>query len=289
MPQKLPFTKMQGIGNDYVYVNGFEQRVDNPGELAPKISDRHFGVGSDGLVLVLPSSVADVRMRMFNPDGTEAEMCGNASRCVGKFAYDNGLARKDVIRLETLAGVKIIKLKFEGGEVCGATVDMGQPILVPSRIPVEITPVLSVAEEDRRCIGYPIQAAGKTWAITAVSMGNPHAVVFRKNLEELDLPALGPLFENHPNFPQKTNTEFVDVISRDRVRMRVWERGTGETLACGTGACAAVVACALNGYTGREVDVELPGGALHINWDVSNDHVFMTGPAVTVFTGEYIL
>lgn len=289
MARELRFTKMQGIGNDYVYINGFEEEISNPGELATRISDRHFGVGSDGLVLILPSGVADLRMRMFNADGTEAEMCGNATRCVGKYAYDRGLVKKDVIRLETAAGIKIIRLKFEAGTVCGATVDMGEPILVPSRIPVELAPVLSVDEEDRRCIAHPIQVDGRTYAVTAVSMGNPHAVVFMQGIDELDLPALGPLFEHHPLFPRRTNTEFVEVLSSTSIRMRVWERGAGETLACGTGACAATVACALNGYTGRSVDVELRGGVLHVDWDEASGHVYMSGAAVTVFDGVYYL
>lgn len=286
MARKLPFTKMQGTGNDYVYINGFEQQLDNPCELAKKISDRHFGVGSDGLVLILPSAAADLRMRMFNADGTEAEMCGNASRCVGKFAYDSGLVKKKVMSLETLAGVKIIKLLFEGGEVRGATVDMGEPILAPARVPVE-TASLPGAEEE--CIARPMQIMGESHAVTAVSMGNPHAVIFRDDIDDLDLPRIGPHFENNPMFPQKTNTEFVTVLSRTRIRMRVWERGAGETLACGTGACAAVVASALNGYTERSVDVELRGGVLHVDWDVASNHVLMSGPAVTVFSGAYYM
>ena len=261
----LRFTKMQGIGNDYVYVNGFEERVDNPGELAKRISDRHFGVGSDGLVLILPSGVADLRMRMFNADGSEAEMCGNATRCVGKYARDHGIVNKDVIRLETAAGIKIIRLLFEAGEVRGATVDMGEPVLAPDLIPVVLAPV------------------------TAVSMGNPHAVVFMQGIDDLDLPKLGPLFEHHPIFPKRTNTEFVEVISSTKIKMRVWERGAGETLACGTGACAAAVASVLNGHTGRSLDVELKGGVLHIDWDKSDDHVYMTGGAVAVFDGVYFI
>ncbi len=289
MASLLRFTKMQGIGNDYIYINGFEEQVDNPGDLAKRMSERHFGVGSDGLVLILPSNVADLRMRMFNADGTEAEMCGNASRCVGKYAYEKGLAKKDLIRLETAAGVKLIRLLFEGSNVSGATVDMGEPILVPARIPVKLAPVLSVAEEDQRCIGHPIEIAGRTYAVTAVSMGNPHAVVFMQGIDDLNLEKLGPLFEHHHIFPKRTNTEFVEVLSSTKIRMRVWERGAGETLACGTGACAAVVACALNGYTERQVDVELKGGSLHINWDITDNHVFMTGPAVTVYEGSYYL
>lgn len=288
MGGKLRFTKMQGTGNDYVYVDCFSEPVHSPRELAKKISDRHFGVGSDGLVLILPSAKADARMRMFNPDGSEAEMCGNASRCVGKYVYDSGLAKKDLIRLETRAGVKIIRLLFEGGEVRGAMVDMGEPVLDPERIPVAIAGV-ATANGERRCVAMPIEVAGVSYDVTCVSMGNPHAVVFQKGIEELDLPALGPDFECHALFPNRINTEFVEILSRTRIRMRVWERGAGETLACGTGACAALVACVLNGYTEREADVELKGGVLHVKWDEASNHVFMSGPAVTVFTGEYFI
>lgn len=284
MAKKLRFTKMQGIGNDYVYVNGFEEKLSEPGALAARISDRHFGVGSDGLVLILPSAVADLRMRMFNADGTEAEMCGNATRCVGKFAYDQGLARRDVIRLETAAGVKIIRLAFDGaGQVTGAEVDMGEPVLEPAAIPVNSPGAAGPV------IGEDIEVAGQRYKFTAVSMGNPHAVLFMKNIDDLDLLALGPLFENHEFFPRRTNTEFVEVLARNRIRMRVWERGAGETLACGTGACAALVACVLNGLTDRQADVELKGGTLRISWDEADNHIHMSGPAVTVFAGEYFI
>lgn len=281
MAGQLPFIKMQGIGNDYIYINGFEQQIANPNELAVKISDRHFGVGGDGLVLLVPSAIADLRMRMFNSDGTEAEMCGNASRCVGKLAHDLGLVKKDLITLETGAGVRIVRLKYEGSEVCGATVDMGEPVLQPDLVPVALD------LDEKRCVGQPITVAGNTYAFTAVSMGNPHAVIFMEGIDELDLPRIGPDFENHEFFPKRINTEFVQVISRSTIRMRVWERGAGETLACGTGACAAVVACVLNDYTERDVLVELKGGNLRINWDNASNHVYMTGPAVTVFNGVY--
>lgn len=281
MARTLRFTKMQGIGNDYVYINGFEEEIDNPGRLAKRISDRHFGVGSDGLVVILPSARADLRMRMFNADGTEAEMCGNATRCVGKFAYDNDIIKKNVISLETGAGIKIIRLQFEGSEARGAVVDMGEPVLNPEDIPA------TISTEPGRCVAYPLEVDGQVYAVTSVSMGNPHAVVFMENIDGLDLPAFGPLFENHAAFPRRTNTEFVEVLSRSRIRMRVWERGAGETLACGTGACAAVVACVLNGFTDRKVDVELRGGTLRVDWDETGNHIFMSGPAVTVFKGEY--
>lgn len=283
MAKTLRFTKMQGIGNDYVYINGFEEEIADPAFVARKISDRHFGVGSDGLVLILPSAMADLRMRMFNADGTEAEMCGNATRCVGKYAYDNNLVKKEIISLETLAGIKVIRLQTDGGHVLGATVDMGEPILEPCAIPVAPPQALDMV------VAQAIRVGGRDYKFTAVSMGNPHAVIFMENIDSLDLPALGPLFERHEYFPRRVNTEFVEALAADRIRMRVWERGAGETLACGTGACAALVACALNGVTGREADVELIGGTLHIKWDQADNHVYMTGPAVTVFKGEYYL
>ncbi|MCX4309843.1 MAG: diaminopimelate epimerase [Desulfovibrio sp.] len=282
MIRKLPFTKMEGIGNDYVYINGFVEQIQDPHDLAKKISDRHFGVGSDGLVLVLPSAVSDLRMRMFNADGTEAEMCGNAARCVGKFAFDHGLIKKDLLRLETLAGEKVIRLAFEGGTPCGATVDMGEPVLVPELVPISLG-------NRENCIAQALEIDGNMYEITAVSMGNPHAVVFMQNLENLEIASIGPKFENDKVFPRRTNTEFVQVLSRDRIRMRVWERGAGETLACGTGACAAVVGCVLNNLTERQVEVELLGGSLEIKWDEASNHVFMKGPAVTVFDGVFYL
>lgn len=278
----IPFTKMQGLGNDYVYINCFTQRIDNPGALARRISDRHFGVGSDGLVLIMPSTTADLRMRMFNADGTEAEMCGNAIRCVCKYAYDHELINQAELTVETKAGPKAVRLVFSGNKVTGATVDMGAPELEPAKIP------LALGQGSKPCIGYPLEAGWQTYAVTAVSMGNPHAVVFFNDVDSLDLPALGPLFENHPLFPNRVNTEFVEVISREKLKMRVWERGTGETLACGTGACAAAVAAALNGHAGRRVDVQLKGGILHVNWDEEVNHVFMTGPAAYVFEGNYL-
>lgn len=284
MPTAIPFTKMHGIGNDYVYINGFETHVENPEPLARRISDRHFGVGSDGLVLILPSEIADVRMRMFNADGTEAEMCGNAVRCVAKYAHDHQLAREAVVRVETRSGIKAVRLLTEHGAVVGATVDMGEPILEPSLVPV-CPP--SNHEGAKQLVDVPIHVEGQEYHFTAVSMGNPHAIVFMKNVDRLDLPRLGPLFENHSLFPRRTNTEFVDITSPTSVTMRVWERGAGETMACGTGACAVVVACVLNGHTERRVGVHLKGGRLDIHWDASNNHVFMTGGAETVFDGTY--
>ena len=279
MGRKLRFTKMQGAGNDYVYIDCFSEPVHSPEELAKKISDRHFGVGSDGLVLILPSAKADARMRMFNADGSEAEMCGNASRCVGKYLYEHGLVNKHIVRVETLAGVRVLRLDIEDGEVVAVTVDMGEPILNPSLIPM-------IGPKDR-CVGESFELDGESWKITAVSMGTPHAVIFAEGIDALDLPTIGPKFENWSIFPQKVNTEFVEILSRTRIRMRVWERGAGETLACGTGACAAAVAAMLNGLTERSVAVELRGGTLSVSWDENDNHVYMTGPAETVFEGEY--
>ena len=282
MAKKIPFTKMHGIGNDYVYINGFREHISNPGELAKRMSDRHFGIGSDGLIIIEPSHTADLRMRMFNADGTEAEMCGNASRCVGKYAADHGLVRNDMIRLETGAGIKILRLEREDGEVIGATVDMGEPILAPSLIPVAETFCTTTPVQE-----VPLSVDGTSYSVTCVSMGNPHAVLFLDEIETLDLPAFGPRFENNPAFPKRTNTEFIRVLSREAIAMRVWERGAGETLACGTGACAAVVASVLTNRTDRDVTVHLRGGDLKISWNVKDNHVFMTGNAVTVFDGEF--
>lgn len=283
MARKLPFVKMQGAGNDYVYINGFEHEIADPGWLARKISDRHFGVGSDGLVLVLPSARADLRMRMFNADGSEAEMCGNASRCVGKFAHDHGLVKKPEFSLETGAGIREIRLDFRAGEVIGGTVDMGEPILDPAVIPA------AFPHAPERIVHELIEVGGSDYAVTAVSMGNPHAVYFVEAIDGLDLAGIGPKFEHHAWFPKRANSEFVEVIDRGRIKMRVWERGAGETLACGTGACAAVVASVLNDRTDRDVRVDLTGGTLLIRWDEKNNHVYMTGPAVTVFEGEYAI
>ncbi|WP_165040519.1 diaminopimelate epimerase [Dysgonomonas sp. ZJ709] len=273
----LKFTKMQGAGNDYIYINGFTQSIENPSEAAIKLSNRNFGIGSDGLVFILPSETCDFRMQMFNSDGSEAEMCGNASRCVGKYVFDNGLTTKTEITLETKAGVKYLSL-LEGDEKTRKVrVDMGEPILEPTLIPV------SIAEEP--VISYPLNIDGKTWKITCVSMGNPHAVVFTTGIDKLDLPLIGPKFEKHPVFPRKTNTEFIEVVDRNTLNMRVWERGAGETLACGTGACAAAVAAVLNGLCDRNITIHLIGGDLQIEWDAVNNHVYMTGEAVTVFEG----
>lgn len=277
--RSLPFTKMQGLGNDYVYVEELEAPLQNAPELARQISDRHFGIGSDGLVLIGRSKIADFRMRIFNADGSEAEMCGNASRCVGKYLFEKGLAQHSEIQLETLAGIRLLHLSTEHGAVTEVSVDMGSPQLVPADIPM-------LAEGDA-FINRPIIIDGITYMATAVSMGNPHLVIPVHDLDKLDLENIGPLFEHHRLFPNRINTEFVEVIDRTNIRMRVWERGAGETLACGTGACASLVACALNGLVERKATVHLAGGSLLIEWDNAGI-VHMTGPATAVFSGEYL-
>lgn len=278
----MKFTKMHGIGNDYVYVNCFEETVENPSETAVKVSDRHFGIGSDGLILICPSEVADFEMAMYNADGSRGEMCGNGIRCVAKYVYDKGLTDKTSISVETLAGIKYLDLTVEEGKVTLVKVNMGVPKLQADEIPV-------IAESDE-VINQPLMAGGREYAVTCVSMGNPHCVTFlEEDVRELDLPLIGPAFENHEKFPKRINTEFVNVIDRKTLRMRVWERGSGETLACGTGACATAVAAILNGLTEEEVTVQLLGGDLNIRWDRDENLVYMTGPATMVFDGEILL
>lgn len=271
---------MHGIGNDYIYVNGFTEMIENPADFAITYSDRHKGIGADGLVMILPSEKCDFRMRMFNADGSESEMCGNASRCIGKFVYDKGLTNKTEVTLETLAGVKILKLAIGADDkVESVTVDMGEPILESSLIPTSI--------ETEKVIDYPATFdENLSYNITCVSMGNPHAVIFTNNIDKLNLPNIGPKIENARIFPRRTNTEFIDVVSKNRIKMRVWERGSGETMACGTGACASVVAAVINGHCDRKTTVELLGGELTIEWDEATNHVFLTGGATTVFEGE---
>ena len=276
----MKFTKMQGLGNDYVYVNCFKEKIENPSELAVRISDRHFGVGSDGLIMINPSDKADFEMEMYNADGSRGEMCGNGIRCVAKYVYDYGLTDKTSISVETLGGIKYLDLTVEDGKVSLVKVDMGRPELEPSRIPV--------AAEGDRAVDEPITVDGKEYRMTCVSMGNPHAVVYVDcDVKELPLEEIGPGFEHHERFPKRVNTEFVRVLDRKTVEMRVWERGSGETLACGTGACAVAVSSALNGLTEDEVTVKLLGGDLRIQWDRERDTVYMTGPAAVVFDGEW--
>ena len=276
----MKFTKMQGLGNDYVYVNCLKEKIADPPELARRISDRHFGVGSDGLIMINPSDKADFEMEMYNADGSRAEMCGNGIRCVGKYVYDYGLTDKTQISVETLAGIKHLDLTVENGKVTLVKVDMGQPVFEPDRIPVKA--------EGSMVVNEPLEVDGKEYRMTCISMGNPHAVIFvDQDVRELPLEEIGPSFENHERFPKRINTEFVRVIDRHTAQMRVWERGSGETLACGTGTCAAAAACVLNGLTEDEVTVHLLGGDLYIKWDREKNTIYMTGPAEIVFEGEW--
>ncbi|MCR4908636.1 MAG: diaminopimelate epimerase [Lachnospiraceae bacterium] len=276
----MNFTKMQGCGNDYIYVNGAEETVEDKPEAARLLSDRHFGIGSDGLIFINPSRVADFEMEMYNADGSRSEMCGNGIRCVAKYVYDHGLTDKEELLIETGAGIKTVYLNIEDGYVESVSVNMGSPILKCSEIPVAI--------RGDEAVNVPINVGGKNWYMTCVSMGNPHAVVFVEDVDSLDLTRIGPGFEYHNAFPKRTNTEFVRVFDREHIRMRVWERGTGETLACGTGASASVVASILCGHTEDSVEVELLGGTLNISWNREENTVWMTGPAETVFEGKII-
>ncbi len=276
---KLKFTKMHGCGNDYIYFNCFEQEVADPEALSIRLSDRHFGIGGDGIVLICPSDVADAKMRMFNADGSEGKMCGNATRCIGKYMYEHGLISKPEMTLETLSGIKILKMTEEDGKITSVRVDMGKAILKPSEIPTKYTGDTAVS--------VPLTVDGTEYAVTCVSMGNPHCIVFvDQDVSTLDLPKIGPSFENHEMFPERINTEFIRVIDDHTLQMRVWERGSGETLACGTGACAAAVASVLNGYCpkGEDITIHLIGGELKIRY--TDEAVYLTGPATTVFEGS---
>jgi diaminopimelate epimerase len=267
---------MHGIGNDYVYIDGFTSAVADPADLARRVSPRRTGIGSDGLILIQPSSAADCRMEMYNADGSRGKMCGNGVRCVAKYAYESGRSRANPMRVETDAGIKVIQMNVQDGRVGDLTVDMGQPVLDGPRIPVAT---------EGRVVDAPFEVGGTEYRITCVSMGNPHCVVFLPQVADLDLERIGPLFEHHPFFPERVNTEFVQILSPERLRMRVWERGSGETAACGTGACAVVVAAALTDRAERKTTVQLNGGELNIEW-ANDDHVYMTGPAEEVFRGE---
>ena len=275
----MKFTKMHGIGNDYIYVNCFEEKVDNPEKVSIYVSDRRKGIGSDGLVLIMPSDKADFRMRIFNADGSEAMMCGNATRCIGKYVYDKGLTDKTEITLETNSGIKYLTLFPENGKVEFVEVDVGKAILTPKDIPVN--------SDKERFISEPVEVDGKEYKITCVSMGNPHAIVYMDDIKDLELEKIGPSFENHKLFPDRINTEFIEVIDSHTLNMRVWERGSGETFACGTGACASVVASVLNGYCNHdeEVTVHLRGGDLKITWN-SDGTVIMKGPAALICDGD---
>ncbi len=272
------FYKMHGIGNDYIYFDCFDRGLEEPEKVAVKLSDRHFSVGGDGIVLILPSEVADARMRMFNADGSEGKMCGNAIRCVGKYLAEMRGVKKDVLTVETLSGIKTLKLNRTGETVVSVTVDMGAPELSPARIPANFS--------GETVIAAPLEVGGRVYRVTCVSMGNPHCVVFGEDPDPLPLEKIGPQFETHPAFPERVNTEFVQVIARNELKIRVWERGSGETLACGTGACATAVAAVLNGYADKDspITVSLRGGKLEIVY--TGKTVFMTGPAAFAFKGE---
>ena len=273
----IKFTKMQGLGNDYVYMDAIHQKIENESSLAQFVSNRHFGIGSDGLILICKSDVADFKMRMFNSDGSEAEMCGNGIRCVGKFVYDKDLTDKTTVTIETLAGIKTLELNTKDGKVETVKVDMGEPILTPKEIPV--------ISDEEPVKNLMLEAEGRKFKITCVSMGNPHAITEVEDTEKFDVEKYGKVLEVDKAFPNKTNVEFIQIVDKNHIKMRVWERGAGETLACGTGACATAVACYLNGKTDRNVEVELLGGKLYIEWNEKNNHIYMTGPAVTVFEG----
>ena len=274
----MEFTKMQGCGNDYVYVNGFENKIDNPNKLSEIVSDRHFGIGSDGLIVINPSEKADFKMSMYNADGSEGKMCGNGIRCVAKYVYDNKMTDKTTITVETLSGIKTLELNVKNDKVETVKVNMGTPILLPKDVPV-------VSDKDK-VVDEPIVIDDKEYRITCVSMGNPHAITFIENTDDLEIETIGPKFENNPIFPDRVNTEFIQVLDRNTVKMRVWERGSGETFACGTGACATVVACVLNGLTDDKVTVKLLGGDLFSEYNREENTVYMTGPAKVSFTGK---
>lgn len=276
----MRFTKMQGCGNDYIYVNGFEEEIADPGRLAVAMSERHFGVGADGLVLILPSEKGDFRMRMFNLDGSEGEMCGNAARCIGKYVYERGMTRKTHIALETAGGMKLLELCVKGGKVETVTVDMGEPILEAEKIPVK--------SGKHPVIGERLQILDREFAFTCVSMGNPHGVVFVENVSDFPVEKYGRAAECHPAFPRKANIEFAEKTGPAELKMRVWERGSGETLACGTGASAVLAAAVLNGICGRAADITLTGGTLHIEWREADGHIYMTGPAAFSFDGVWL-
>ena len=273
----IKFTKMQGLGNDYVYMDAIHQKIENESSLAQFVSNRHFGIGSDGLILICKSDIADFKMRMFNSDGSEAEMCGNGIRCVGKFVYDKDLTDKTTVTIETLAGIKTLELNTKDGKVETVKVDMGEPILTPKEIPV--------ISDEEPVKNLMLEVGGRKFKFTCVSMGNPHAITEVEDTEKFDVEKYGKVLEIDKAFPNKTNVEFIQIVDKNHVKMRVWERGAGETLACGTGACATAVACYLNGKTDRNVEVELLGGKLYIEWNEENNHIYMTGPAVTVFEG----
>ncbi len=274
----MEFTKMEGCGNDYVYVNGFTNKIKNPNKVSEFVSNRNFGIGSDGLIMVNPSDKADFRMNMYNADGSEGKMCGNGIRCVAKYVYDNKMTDKTTITVETLSGIKTLVLNVEDGKVKTVRVDMGSPILKAKDVPV--------ISEKEQVIDEPIMIDNKEYKITCVSMGNPHAITFIDDTDSLDIESIGPKFEKNEIFPDRINTEFIQIVDRNTIKMRVWERGSGETLACGTGACASVVACVLNNLTENKVTVKLLGGDLFIEYNREENTVYMTGPARVSFVGN---
>ncbi|VTS01909.1 diaminopimelate epimerase [Tuwongella immobilis] len=276
----MRFTKMQGAGNDYVYVNCFQEPVPaDPAKVSIAVSDRHFGIGSDGMILICPSEVADAKMRMFNADGSESEMCGNGLRCVAKYVYDHGIARKPELALETGRGILHVKLDVQNDKAVRATIDMGEPILKSEMIPTTLP--------GDPPINHPLEVGGRTLHVTCVSMGNPHCISFVEELDDALVHGIGPLVEKHSVFPRRVNAEFIRINSRTDATMRVWERGSGETLACGTGACAVCVAGVLTGKMDRKITIHLLGGDLELHWSEADNHVYMTGPAVEVFSGEW--
>lgn len=274
----MEFTKMEGCGNDYVYVNGFTNKIENPNKLSEFVSNRNFGIGSDGLIMINPSNKADFRMNMYNADGSEGKMCGNGIRCVAKYVYDNKMTDKTTITVETLSGIKTLVLNVEGDKVKTVRVDMGSPILEAKEVPV--------ISDKEQVIDEPITIDNREYKITCVSMGNPHAITFIDDTDSLDIESIGPKFEKNEIFPDRINTEFIQIVDRNTIKMRVWERGSGETLACGTGACASVVACALNNLTEDKVTVKLLGGDLFIEYNREENTVYMTGPARVSFVGN---
>ena len=295
----MKFTKMQGLGNDYVYVDCTKEELATPADIARAVSDRHFGIGSDGLILIKPSKVADFYMEMYNADGTRSAMCGNGIRCVGKYVHDFGLTDKLDVSIETAAGIKYLNLRVLGGQVTEVRVNMGAPVFEPKLVPTTLEATRQIApngasDVDEKTVvsvvlDAPLEVDGNTYRVSCVSMGNPHVITYVDDEKAVDIEKIGPSFEHHNVFPERTNTEFIRVADRKNIYMRVWERGTGETLACGTGACASAVATMLNGLCDRKVTVHLLGGDLFIEWDEKENVVYMTGPAVTVFTGDYPL
>ena len=276
----MKFTKMHGAGNDYIYVNCFEEKIKDRSKTAIKVSDRHFGIGSDGLICIDPSDVADCKMDMYNADGSQGKMCGNGVRCVAKFAYDNGIATKEEIAVETLSGIKYIKVAVKDGKVYEATVNMGAPIIKPVDVPAKW--------DGEEAINVPLEVGERVYGVTPISMGNPHCITYVNDVYSIEIEKVGPLFENNEKFPERVNTEFIHIVNPELLEMRVWERGSGETLACGTGACASVVASVLNGFCKKDtlITVKLLGGELKIMWSSKDNNVYMTGPAATVCTGE---